>query len=57
MARLACTAAVLIAAALFANRTGMYGSVWGGIAGVLTFQIAAFSLRFFGLNEDEKEGD
>jgi hypothetical protein len=55
--RLILTAVVLIAAARYAWHTGSYSSIYGSVAGVLTFQIAAFSLRFFGLNEDEREGE
>jgi hypothetical protein len=56
LVRFAITGVILAAAALFTGRTGLYGSVWGAVAGVFTFQIAAFCLRFFNLEEDEKEG-
>jgi hypothetical protein len=48
--RMFLTAAVLAPAALVAN--GTYSALWGAVAGVLTFQIAAMSLRFFKLDED-----
>ena len=52
LARFGLTAAVLIAAALTP-----FIDLWGAAAGVLTFQIAAFSLKFMKLDEDKKEGD
>jgi hypothetical protein len=56
-ARLALTGAVLAAAAIIAQRTGLYGGVWGAVAGVLTFHIAVFSLKFVNLDDEEEGGE
>jgi hypothetical protein len=52
-ARLALTGLVLAAAAVYARHTGSYSSVWGAVAGVFTFQIAAYTLKFHNLSDDE----
>jgi hypothetical protein len=51
LARFGLTAVVLIVAALVD-----FIDIWGAVAGVIAFQIAAFSLKFMKI-EDEKEGD
>jgi hypothetical protein len=50
--RFGLTAVVLVVAALTD-----FIDIWGAVAGVLTFQIAAFSLKFMKLDEGKKEGD
>ena len=53
------TGAGLAAAALI-SRIDMWGAIlWGAAAGLLTFQMAAFSMKFMRFNEDtqSKEGD
>ena len=49
--RLALTIALLLGAGLVAN-AGYPSMLWGMVAGIFTFQIAAFSLHFF-LKSDE----
>jgi hypothetical protein len=48
--RLALTAAVLVGAALASSPS--FNGLWGAVAGVLSFQVAALSLRFFKLDEE-----
>ena len=49
--RLALTGVVFLAVAFIANQTEDFAVIWGGLAGALTLQIGAISLKFMKLEE------
>jgi len=52
--RLLLTAVVLVIAA---TDYVPFVNLWGAVAGIFTLQIAAFSLKFFPMEDDEKTAD
>jgi hypothetical protein len=53
--RLALTGVVFLAVAFIANQTEDFAVIWGGLAGALTLQIGAVSLKFMKLEQPEDQ--